>query len=102
MNEKIVYDFGDAVYYILERCDISRDIIERVLLLEEEYMASIGIMDKIEEFYEDEEDDSEDEDEEFYEENKKFDCYFGIDCEDCGYYVDHEGTCPFKTSLFIN
>ena len=47
----------------------------------------------------DEENDDYDEDEES---NEEFDCYFDIDCEDCGYYIDHEGTCPFQTGLFIN
>lgn len=34
-----VFDFDDLVKYIAENCDISRDVIETVLELEEEYMS---------------------------------------------------------------
>lgn len=45
MNDNApVYDYEDAINFIAERCDISKDTIEKVLLLEEDYMRSIGIM----------------------------------------------------------
>lgn len=43
-NNMPVYDFDDAVNFIAERCDISKDIIEKVLISEEDYMRSIGII----------------------------------------------------------
>ncbi len=39
-----VYEFEDAVNFISERCDVEKDIIGKVLLLEEDYMRSIGII----------------------------------------------------------
>ena len=44
MNETPVYEYEDAINFISERCDVSKDIIEQVLLLEEDYMRSIGII----------------------------------------------------------
>lgn len=44
MDNMPVYDFEDAVNFISEKCDIDKDIIEKVLLLEEDYMRSIGII----------------------------------------------------------
>ena len=43
-NNIPVYDFEDAINFISERCDISKDTIEKVLTLEEDYMRSIGII----------------------------------------------------------
>jgi len=43
-NNIPVYDYEDAINFIAERCDISKDIIEKVLMLEEDYMRSIGII----------------------------------------------------------
>ncbi len=44
MNDTPVYEFEDAINFIAERCDVDKDIIEKVLLLEEDYMRSIGII----------------------------------------------------------
>ena len=44
MNDTPVYDYEDAINFIGERSNISRDIIEKVLMLEEDYMRSIGII----------------------------------------------------------
>ena len=44
MNDTPVYEYEDAIKFISERCDVSKDIIEKVLLLEEDYMRSIGII----------------------------------------------------------
>lgn len=44
MDNMPVYKFEDAINFIAERCDINKDIIEKVLLLEEDYMRSIGII----------------------------------------------------------
>lgn len=43
-NNTLVYDYEEAVNFITERCDISKDIIEKILILEEDYMRSIGII----------------------------------------------------------
>lgn len=43
-NNTPVYDFEDAINFISERCDISQDIIEKILTLEEDYMRSVGII----------------------------------------------------------
>lgn len=43
-NNMPVYDFEDAINFISERCDISKDTIEKVLTLEEDYMRSIEII----------------------------------------------------------
>lgn len=43
-NNTPVYGFDDAVNFIAERCDISKEVIEKVLMLEEDYMRSIGII----------------------------------------------------------
>lgn len=43
-NNIPVYDYEDAINFIAERCDISKDIIEKVLTLEDDYMRSIGII----------------------------------------------------------
>lgn len=53
MDNTPVYDYEDAINFISERCDISKDTIEKVLMLEEDYMRSIGIVvDEQEEFFE--------------------------------------------------
>jgi hypothetical protein len=45
MNENIpVYDWNDAINFIAERCNIDKETIENVLLLEEDYMRTIGII----------------------------------------------------------
>lgn len=45
MNENtLVYEWEDSINFITERCDIDKEIIEKVLLLEEDYMRSIGII----------------------------------------------------------
>ena len=44
MNNTPVYDYEEAISFIAERCDVDKDIIEKVLLLEEDYMRSIGII----------------------------------------------------------
>lgn len=43
-NNTPVYDFEEAINFISEKCDISRDNVEKVLMLEEDYMRSIGII----------------------------------------------------------
>ncbi len=43
-NNTPVYDYGDAINFIAERCDIDKDAIEKILMLEEDYMRSIGII----------------------------------------------------------
>ena len=43
-NNTPVYEFEDALNFIAERSDIGKDIIEKILLLEELYMRSIGII----------------------------------------------------------
>lgn len=44
-NNIPVYDYKDAISFIVERCDINKDTIEKVLMLEEDYMHSIGIIE---------------------------------------------------------
>ena len=39
-----VYEWEDAINYIAERCDVDKETIEKVLLLEEDYMRTIGII----------------------------------------------------------
>ena len=39
-----VYEWEDAISYIAERCDVDKETIEKVLLLEEDYMRTIGII----------------------------------------------------------
>lgn len=43
-NNTPVYDYEDAINFIAKRCDVNRNIIEKVLMLEEDYMRSIGII----------------------------------------------------------
>ena len=43
-NNMPVYDFEETINFFSEKCDISRDNIETVLMLEEDYMRSIGII----------------------------------------------------------
>ena len=43
-NNTPVYDYEKAINFIAERCDISKEVIEKVLVLEEDYMRSIGII----------------------------------------------------------
>jgi len=47
MDNTPVYDFDEAVKFISERCEIERNIIDKVLMLEEDYMRSIGIIENI-------------------------------------------------------
>ena len=44
MNDTPIYEYEDAINFISEKCDVGKDIIEKVLLLEEDYMRSIGII----------------------------------------------------------
>lgn len=45
MNDNTpVYEWEDAINYIAERCDVDKEIIEKVLSLEEDYMRTIGII----------------------------------------------------------
>jgi len=44
MDNTPVYDYEDAINFIAERCEVSKDIIEKILMLEEDYMRSIGIV----------------------------------------------------------
>lgn len=45
MNDNTpVYNWEDAVKFVQERCNLSEDVITKVLELEEEYMKSVGIM----------------------------------------------------------
>lgn len=44
MDNTPVYDYENAINFIAERCDVNKDIIEKVLMLEEDYMRSIGII----------------------------------------------------------
>lgn len=39
-----VYEWEDATNFIAERCDIDKETIEKVLLLEEDYMRTIGVI----------------------------------------------------------
>lgn len=43
-NSTPVYDYEEAINFIAERCDTSKEVIEKVLVLEEDYMRSIGII----------------------------------------------------------
>lgn len=53
MENMPVYDYEDAINFIAERSDIRKSIIEKVLMLEEDYMRSIGIViDEKEEYFE--------------------------------------------------
>ena len=45
-EDMIIFEWEDAVNFIAERCDIDRETIEKVLLLEEDYMRKIGIIDE--------------------------------------------------------
>lgn len=47
MDNTPVYDFDEAVKFISERCEIERNIIDKILMLEEDYMRSIGIIENI-------------------------------------------------------
>lgn len=40
-----VYDWDDAVEFILSRSDFDKGMVEKVLNLEEDYMRSIGIIE---------------------------------------------------------
>ncbi len=44
-----VYEWEDAIDYIAQRCTLDRDTIEQILLLEEGYMRSIGIIEDVDE-----------------------------------------------------
>lgn len=45
MNENApVFDWEEAVNFITEKCEVDKDIVEKVLELEEEYMRSVGII----------------------------------------------------------
>lgn len=54
-DEMIIYKFEDAVDFIAERCDIDKDLIEKVLELEEGYLRSIGVIEEDKELISDEE-----------------------------------------------
>lgn len=43
-NNTPVYNWEDAIKFIHERCNLSKDAITEVLELEEEYMKSVGII----------------------------------------------------------
>lgn len=45
MDNTPVYDFDEAVKFISERCDVDRNVIDKILMLEEDYMRSIGIIE---------------------------------------------------------
>lgn len=47
MDNTPVYDYDEAVKFISERCEIERNIIYKILMLEEDYMRSIGIIENI-------------------------------------------------------
>ncbi len=51
-NNTPVYDYEEAINFIAERCDTSKEVIEKVLMLEEDYMRSIGIVDDVESYIE--------------------------------------------------
>ena len=40
-----VYNWDDAINFIAARCEFDKKTIDEVLLLEEDYMRSIGIID---------------------------------------------------------
>lgn len=45
MNENMpVFDWENAVEYIANRCELDKRTVEKVLLLEEEYMRNVGII----------------------------------------------------------
>lgn len=44
MDNTPVYDFEDAIDFITERTSIDKELVEKVLMLEEDYMRSIGII----------------------------------------------------------
>lgn len=44
MDNIPVYDYEDAIKFISERCDVDKTIIDKILMLEEDYMRSIGII----------------------------------------------------------
>lgn len=44
MDNTPVYDYEDAINFIAERCGVDKNIIEKILILEEDYMRSIGII----------------------------------------------------------
>lgn len=39
-----IYSWDDAINFIVERCKVDKDTIEKVLNLEEDYMRSVGII----------------------------------------------------------
>lgn len=47
MDNTPVYDYEEAVKFISERCDVDRNVIDKILMLEEDYMRSIGIIENI-------------------------------------------------------
>jgi len=44
MDNTPVYGYKDAINFVAERCDIDKDTIEKVLMLEEDCMRSVGII----------------------------------------------------------
>lgn len=45
MNENTpVFNWDDAVNFITEKCEVGKDIVEKVLELEEAYMRKVGII----------------------------------------------------------
>ncbi len=52
-NNPIIYDYKEAIQFIAEKCDVSKEDIKKVLYFEEKYMESIGIIDEaMEEIFE--------------------------------------------------
>lgn len=45
MDNTPVYDYDEAVKFISERCDVDKNVIDKILMLEEDYMRSIGIIE---------------------------------------------------------
>ena len=45
MENNIVWEWEDAVKFIMDRCDLSREVIETVLNLEFGYEDSIGLFE---------------------------------------------------------
>lgn len=44
MDNTPVYDYDEAIDFISDRCNVDRDIIDKILMLEEDYMRKIGII----------------------------------------------------------
>lgn len=44
-DEKLMWVWEDAVKYIMDRCDLDRETVEKVLEIEEDYMRSVGLIE---------------------------------------------------------